>query len=73
MTTTLKWLGTALQLTGCVIVALHLSWSGWAYPVMLVGSAIWSAIAIAARDWPLATLSLVFSATNILGIVRWLG
>lgn len=72
MTQPLKWLATALQLTGCVIVALHVSWSGWAFPVMLAGSAIWSVIAIAAKDWPLATLSVVFSLTNVVGIWRWL-
>jgi nicotinamide riboside transporter PnuC len=68
-----KWLGTILQLTGSTMVALHLPWSGWGFPVMLAGSIVWAAIALAHKEWALATLNLVFSAINIVGIWRWLG
>lgn len=71
--TAFKWLGTALQLAGCLIVALHEPWSGYAFPVMLVGSAIWAVIATQNFDWPLVTLNVAFSAINLLGIWRWLG
>jgi len=58
MTPQLKWLGTVLQLMGSAIVAIHLSWSGWGFPVMLAGSIVWGTIAVAARDWPLAALQM---------------
>jgi hypothetical protein len=67
-----KWLGTVLQLAGSAIVAIHLSWSGWGFPIMLAGALVWGAIAIRHRDWALATLNLVFSVINIVGIWRWL-
>lgn len=68
----LKWLGTALQLGGAIIVALHLSWSGWAFPVMLAGSLLWTALAATAREWSLAAMNAGFALINILGIARWL-
>ncbi|HEY4112906.1 MAG TPA: DUF6552 family protein [Rhizomicrobium sp.] len=68
-----KWISTALQLTGCAIVALKLPFSGFAFPIMLVGSLGWMAVGLIARDRPLVVLNLAYSATNILGIVRWLG
>jgi len=72
MLTTFKWLGTILQLAGSAMVALHLVWSGWGFPVMLAGAIVWGAIAIAARDWALAALQIVFSILNVIGIWRWL-
>ena len=73
MLATLKWLGTVLQLAGSTMVALHLPSSGWGFPIMLAGSLVWGAIAVAHKEWALATLNLVFSAINVVGIWRWLG
>jgi hypothetical protein len=50
MVHTFKWLGTILQLSGSAMVALHLSWSG-GVPVMLAGSIIWGAVALARKEW----------------------
>lgn len=71
--TVTKWTGTFLQASGCLLLALNLPYSGWAFPIMLAGSGIWLAVAAAEREGALAALNLFFSATNLVGIWRWLG
>lgn len=68
----MKWLGTAFQLAGCIILALNVPWSGWAFPLMLYGSLTWLGVAIRTDDDALAGLNLAFTAINALGIWRWL-
>jgi hypothetical protein len=68
-----KWTGTILQASGCLLLALNLSYSGWAFPIMLAGSSIWLLIATVEGEVALAALNLFFSATNLIGIWRWLG
>ena len=68
----MKRTGTGLQIIGCVILALNLSWSGWAYPPMLGGSVLWLVIAIFTFDGALCALNVAFVVINIIGISRWL-
>lgn len=67
----LKWTGTALQLGGCLVLALHVPLSPYAYGAMSAGAGIWLALSLAARDWPQAALMAGFEITNVIGIWRW--
>ena len=67
----LKWTGTALQLGGCLVLALHVPLSPYAYGAMTMGAGIWLALSLAARDWPQAALMAGFEITNLIGIWRW--
>ncbi len=68
----LKWFSTALQLSGALALALHLPFSGWAYPVMLAGAIGWVWVAYRQKEGALLTLNLSFAVINMIGIWRWL-
>ncbi len=67
-----KWTGTALQLAGCIVLAMNVEISPYAYPVMAAGSILWTGCAITMRETSLALLNVGFTAINCLGIWRWL-
>ncbi|HEY1630834.1 MAG TPA: nicotinamide mononucleotide transporter [Rhizomicrobium sp.] len=67
-----KWIGTALQIFGCLTLALNIASSAWAFPVMLAGSALCIVASLARRDRALLALNAAYSLTNIVGILRWL-
>lgn len=67
----LKWTGTALQVGGCFVLALHVPLSPYAYVAMSAGAGIWLALSVAARDWPQAALMAGFEITNAIGLWRW--
>lgn len=61
----IEWLGTGLQIVGAVWLALNVSASRMAYPIMLFGSII------EMHNLALFTLNAVFASINIIGIWRW--
>lgn len=68
----LEWMGAAFGMAGSSMLALNMSWSGWAYPLLLVFSSVMLALAVARQRWPYAALFATFTAINMLGIYRWL-
>lgn len=68
----LKWSGTILQCVGVAALAANLSWSPWAFVILLAGSLLnwWSAWL--EYDRAMSWLFGFFTATNILGIMRWI-
>jgi len=68
----MKWCATALQIVGALMLAANVSWSGWAYPPLLVGSILWMWIGFAQKEHALGVLNATFTVINIVGIVRWL-
>lgn len=72
MTTTyLEWLGTGLQTSGAIWLALNVASSRMAYPLMLLGSIFYVCAAIEMQDAAILTLNAVFASINIIGIWRW--
>lgn len=67
-----EWTGTALQVAGALLLALHIPSSGIAFPIMLAGSSIWMVVAYLEYRWSLFWMQVVFVGINVLGIVRWL-
>jgi len=67
-----KWTGTALQLAGCILLALNIEASPYAFPIMALGSILWTGVALRMHETSLALLNLGFTAINLLGIWRWL-
>lgn len=68
----LKWAGTAAQVVGVFMLSSRLAEPVAAFVVMLVGSALWMLAATIARDWPALVLNTAFTASNALGIARWI-
>lgn len=68
----LKWIGTALQVAGCLLLALNVAASPWAFAIMLPGACCWFAVGWMTDDRPMLLLNGTFMAINVIGIVRWL-
>lgn len=67
----IEWLGTGLQIVGAIWLALNVSTSRMAYPIMLFGSILWAIAGIETHNLALFTLNAVFASINIIGIWRW--
>jgi hypothetical protein len=70
--TALGWFGTIAQIAGAVLMAANLPVSGWAFLPFLAGSLCWLIVSLRRRLHSMATLQAVFTATNVLGVYRWL-
>jgi nicotinamide riboside transporter PnuC len=68
----LKWLGAAAGIAGAVLLAANVPASGWGFTLFLVSSLSWAITAWWDREGALLVLQLAFTATNILGVYRWL-
>jgi CDP-diglyceride synthetase len=68
----LDWVGAIGGALGALLLALNLSWSGWAYPVLLVFTGLMLIVAALRRRWPYAVLFSAFTLINLVGIYRWL-
>lgn len=67
----LKWAGTVAQIAGVFALAGRPVEPSIAFGVMLIGSSIWVAAAVAMREWSVLALNLAFTVSNVLGIWRW--
>lgn len=68
----LKWAGTAAQVVGVFLMSSRVTDPYVAFSVMLVGSVIWAVAAWRSREWSAVALNIAFTASNVLGIWRWL-
>ena len=68
----LDWIGAIGGAVGALMLALKVSWSGWAYPVLLIFTGVMLVVALLRRRWPYVTLFVAFTCINVVGIYRWL-
>lgn len=66
-----RWVGTATQIAGAIILASRIAPPVVAYPIMLVGSLLWLFVAIRRDDRALALMMGAYSAINLIGIAAW--
>lgn len=65
------WICTTLQLIGVFLLASHTVAPSYCYVVLLLGSSAGIIAAFYDYNTPLVLLNLGFTASNMLGIVRW--
>ena len=68
----LKWFGTLAGMAGAIVVAAHVSWSGYGYLLFLASGGAWVVAGLMMREPAIWTLNGVFTAINLFGIWRWL-
>lgn len=68
----LEWCATGLAVVGAILLALKLDVSGWAFILYLISTVTFSIVFLKERRWSMLVLNLVFVATNMVGIYRWL-
>ena len=72
MLTFLKWTGTLTGVTGALILALNLPFSGWGWVLFATSALTWTIAGIAMRELSLVLLQGGFLVVDLLGIYRWL-
>ncbi len=72
MLTALEWLGCIFGVLGALLLALNNRSSGWGWVAFLVSNAFWLTFGLVTDTRGLVAMQLVFSATSLLGIYRWL-
>ena len=66
------WAGFAFGAPGAFFLALNVSWSGWGWPAFLGSNLAWIWYAWRHRMWHQLLQQMVFLATTLIGIWRWL-
>ena len=69
---TLQWAGCATGVAGALLLALNTKHSGWGFVLFLVSNGFWTAYGIQTGAPGLVATQVIFTATSLLGIYRWL-
>lgn len=68
----IEWTGSVMGLIGAFLLALNTQISGWGFVAFLVSNLFWIVFALRQKAWGLLTMQAGFTASSVLGIVRWL-
>lgn len=68
----LQWAGCATGVAGASLLALNTKHSGWGFVLFLISNGFWTAFGIQTNAPGLITTQVIFTATSLLGIYRWL-
>lgn len=68
----LQWAGCATGVAGALLLALNTKHSGWGFVAFLISNGFWTAYGIQTDAPGLITTQVIFTATSLLGIYRWL-
>ncbi|MGE3157474.1 MAG: hypothetical protein AB7E84_12950 [Xanthobacteraceae bacterium] len=71
--TAAKWIGTAIGVSGAIMIALNLGLVIYGFGLFLISSLLWSIVGWLQREMSLLVLQGTFTIINIVGIYRWLG
>ena len=69
----LQWAGCATGVAGALLLALNTKNSGWGFVLFLISNGFWTAYGIQTGAPGLVATQVIFTATSVLGIYRWLG
>lgn len=67
-----EWLGSLLGILGASMLAVNAPWSGYGWWAFLASNLAWMVYAILGSVRSILLMQIVFMATSVLGIVRWL-
>lgn len=68
----LQWLGCITGVAGSLLLALNTRHSGWGFVLFLVSNGFWTLFALETHAPGLLAMQLIFTATSLVGIYRWL-
>lgn len=68
----LQWTGAVLGALGALLLALRTTASRWGWVLFLASNGFWIAFGICIDAQGLVAMQLVFTATSVLGLWRWL-
>jgi hypothetical protein len=66
-----EWISVALLLVGATLLALNISSTKWAFPI-LASARLWLTIIMyKKKDHPMLVMNFFYFIVDIIGIVRW--
>lgn len=68
-----EWVGCGFGLAGSLLLALHVSLSGFGFALFLISNICWMVFAILIRSYGLLAMQLGFMSTSLLGLYNWVG
>ena len=68
----LQWAGFATGAAGSLMLALKTRHSGWGFVLFLISNGFWGAYGVETDAPGLIAAQVIFTATSLLGIHRWL-
>lgn len=67
-----QWAGCAFGVCGAFMLALNNSLSGWGFVSFLVSNVCWILFGVLTNATGLIFMQVLFTATSLLGIYRWI-
>lgn len=68
----LEWAGAITGVIGAGLLATNSAISGFGFIAFLISNLFWIAFAINKRSFGLLSMQVLFTATSLLGVYRWL-
>lgn len=66
-----EWLSVGLLLIGATLLALNLSMSKWAFPILGISRLWLSILMFKKKDYPMFIMNFFYLIVDIVGIIRW--
>lgn len=68
----LQWIGCLTGILGSLLLAWRSRWSGWGFAVYILSNACWLSFGLLTETFGMVMMQLVFMATSVLGVWKWL-
>ena len=65
------WASVGLLLIGATLLALNISTTKWAFPILGIARIWLSVLMWNRRDYPLFVMNFFYVIVDIIGIIRW--
>jgi hypothetical protein len=66
-----EWISVFLLLIGATLLALNISSTKWAFPI-LASARLWLTLLMyKKKDYPMLTMNFFYFIVDIVGIIRW--
>lgn len=66
-----EWISVLLLLIGATLLALNISSTKWAFPILAVARLWLTILMYKKKDYPMLTMNFFYFIVDIIGIVRW--
>lgn len=66
-----EWISVALLLIGATLLALNISSTKWAFPILATARLWLTILMYRKKDYPMLTMNFFYFIVDIVGIIRW--
>jgi hypothetical protein len=66
-----EWISVLLLLIGATLLALNISSTKWAFPILAVARLWLTILMYKKKDYPMLTMNFFYFIVDIIGIIRW--